>query len=110
MGILGIFGLGSKKPADFLNSAIEARDAGKVDQSERELSKAIELAEESKDYDTLGHASFMLGELLREADNKLAAEKNFRRAVQVFDDSDDNPNLAKSLTAIADLYFSMTRF
>ena len=46
MGILGIFGLGSKKPADFLNSAIEARDAGKVDQSERELSKAIELAEE----------------------------------------------------------------
>lgn len=112
MGLFGWAGelLGKKKAAsDYLISGLEALEADDKDKAEKELAKAIELAEEEKDYDTLGDACLTLGKLHFEQAEKIRAEERLRRAIQVFDDSEDKPKMIESFNAISEVYISMHR-
>lgn len=107
---MSLFGfLAKKKPAEWLQSGIQAAETGDITQAQKDLLKALELAEEKSDYDIIAAASYELARLFELQDKNLQAEEHYRTAVRVFEDSEDYDNCVKSLIAAGKMYVRMCK-
>lgn len=91
MEMKGLFSfLGPKKDAGYyLENGEELANQGKLDEAEKALSRALEMADEDKDYDRAASARVKLGRLA-ETQNRLAvAEAHYNKAFRHYQDEEE---------------------
>jgi tetratricopeptide (TPR) repeat protein len=110
--LLGMVGglLAKKTPAFYIDQGEKSLAAGNLAQAEKDFSKALELAEESKAYDAVALSSRQLGSICESLDKLAVAETHFRKAYQTHEDSEQHQASADCLMLLGKLYHKQRRF
>lgn len=107
---MGLFGFLKKKDAAFyVESGETALAAGQFDEAEKCFAKAIELAEEKKEYKPIGTATLRLGEIAERQDKIAIAEKQFTKAFRHHQDLEEDEDAAKCLMKLGIVIFKQRR-
>jgi tetratricopeptide (TPR) repeat protein len=102
--------LNPKKTArQFLESARQLRADEEITQAEKEYERALEIALETKDHDSVAEASFELAGVCQRLDKIAVAETHLRRAYQTWEDSEEWEHSANCLTELGKLYMAQHR-
>ncbi|HEY9783793.1 MAG TPA: tetratricopeptide repeat protein [Candidatus Obscuribacterales bacterium] len=107
----GLFSfLGPKKDAKYyVGTGDEQLEKGQLEQAEKLFAKALELAEESKDYDSEVIARFKLG-AVAESQNRLAvAETHYNKAFRYFQDGEEWMQAADCLMRLGKICYRQRR-
>lgn len=108
---MNLFGfLGKKKDAaHFVESGSEALQSGQLDEAEKNFSRALELAEQKKDYTNMGISTFNLGVIAEKQDKIAIAENHFSKAFRYHQDIDEWEAAADCLLRLGIVCFKQRR-
>ncbi len=107
---MNLFGFLKKKDAAFyVESGEEAFKSGNLDEAEKCFDKAIELAEEKKDYKPIGIATLKLGLIAQKQDKIAIAEKHFSKAFRHHQDLEEYVEAADCLLKLGKVCFKQRR-
>lgn len=107
---MSLFGFLKKKDAAFyIEGGETAFSAGELGEAEKCFSRALELAEEKKEYTSIGIATFKLGEVAEKQDKSAIAEKYFTAAFRHHQDLEEGEESAKCLLRLGIVCFKQRR-
>lgn len=106
-----LFGwLGAKKTAaSYVEAGLKALSEEDYNSAEKHFAKALEMAEEAKDYDNIAISSEKLGDLCARQGKNAVAEIHYRKAYRTHEDSEDFEETAECLIKLGEVYRKMSR-
>lgn len=107
---MNLFGFLKKKDAaHYVEAGEEAFKSGNLDEAEKCFNKAIELAEEKKEYKPIGVATLKLGLIAEKQDKIAIAEKQFSKAFRHHQDLDEFEQAADCLLKLGKVCYKQRR-
>jgi tetratricopeptide (TPR) repeat protein len=106
-----LFGwLGAKKTAGtYVEAGLKALGEEDYNTAEKHFAKALEMAEEAKDYDNIAISSEKLGDICFRQGKNAVAETHYRKAYRTHEDSEDFDETAGCLIKLGEVYRKMAR-
>ena len=83
---------------------IEALGEEDYSAAEKHFAKALEMAEEVKDYDNIAISSEKLGDICARQGKNAVAETHYRKAYRTHEDSEDFDETAECLIKLGEVY------
>lgn len=102
--------LGPRKNVDyFLETAAKQADDGNHDEAEKLYRRALEMAEEAKDHESVASAAYGLARVCEAQDKFAVADTYYRQAYQSWEDSEEHERTAQCLVSLGKLYIKQRR-